>query len=139
MTVPTPLYQQQAWWRSALEDTEAAFDALPDVWQPQVGFYRISTNMKRTWHPVAIWMLQPTDDNGDLVGDETLIAKVRNKIVTDQFEIDDLWLKAMKNPVSYEAYAHALEHGTWADDKPAKVRPEPEPKIIAAEAPALFT
>lgn len=138
MTKPTPLIELQSWWGSALAgDPQQAFATLDDQWQPQVGFYRIK-KAAGSWHPVAIWMDQPVDEDGELSGPETLRAKVNQFLIKDENDIENLWFKCCLMPVSYEAYCHALQYGAWADDPQEKVAPEPVPKIIAAEAPALF-
>lgn len=138
MTKPTDLVILQQWWREALAgDPRQTFNHLGDQWQPQVGFYRIK-KAAGSWYPVAIWMDQPVDDDGELCADETIIAKVGNRTIKDEMEIENLWFKCCLLPVSYEAYTYALQYGAWADDPKETVKPEPVPKIIAAEAPALF-
>jgi hypothetical protein len=137
MRRPTDIAVLQRFWAAALVDQKAAFDALEDQFEPQVGFYRIGKPTKG-WKPFAIWMQQPVDDEGFLTADETLIAKVRNWIVRDENDIHELWFQAVQYPVTYEAYCHAMKYGTWADDKPPKEIAEPTPYFIASELPPLF-
>lgn len=114
-----------AYWRAALKgDPAKIFKRLDDWEEPQPGFYRIrrvnwrEKGFRSPFYPVAIWKSEM--GNG-------MLAKVGiNQTITDEMRILDLWLKGSKNPVTEDAYRHAVAYGTWADDPPPK---EPKPEV----------
>lgn len=89
------------WWQNALRgDIGDVHDGYP-----QQGYYRTKRG-----DPVAIWQ----DDAGNWLAYE------------DRREVDaqDVWTWCCQNPVTYEAYNHRLENGSWPDEPP-KVPPPP--------------
>jgi hypothetical protein len=135
MTKPSDLQPFFEFWRLSLKGERPP---LHSDQEPQPGFYRVRNKRAKTWYPVAFWLEQPVDDNGELSDDERIVAKVGRRVLRDEVEIEFLWYKACQNPVSYEAYTHALQYNAWADD-PVVEEAKPEiPKIIAAEAAPLY-
>jgi hypothetical protein len=94
---------------------------------PQCGYWKCRWSVAgvRIWKPVAIWL----DKSGAMIGS---IGDSR------QLDLDRLWQRCGANPVSYETYKYAYEHGhfpgeidtiaprldNYANDPGAKLRDE---------------
>lgn len=135
---PSDPVQLYAVWQAWLADPSQPH---PGTEWPECGFYRARRFREGYgwhWSPVAIWMESPTDpETGELVADEYLLAKVREALITDKWDICDLWMK-VKEPVTEEAYRHAVAYDTWSDDKREKTAPAPKALIDTTTQPPLF-
>jgi len=129
-----------AFWRLALIDLDAAIATLGDLTRmDEADFYQIirwgyyrRRNIHRKWRPIAIWYEPPPADRDPLEG---WVCKVGRHFYTEIYDIGRTFWACHKNPVSYEAYQYAMEHGVWADDKP---KAAPLERIDVTEAPPLF-
>lgn len=95
------------WWRTALEHPEwIGTERLPiHEGDPQLGFYRVR-GRDGQWQPVAFFRdtetgLRRAERNGAPVGEN---------------KMNDLWIWACRQPVTWDAYERAAGGGGWADE-----------------------
>ena len=136
---PAELYAFWRHWLQTPDDVEMKAETREE---PHCGFFRARRFLQGYgwhWRPVAIWVESPADpETGELCDDEYFVAKIANAVIKDQNDVADIWLK-VKQPVSEEAYRHAMAHGNWSDDKPSRQDPKHKPEpVIVTEQPALF-
>lgn len=137
MRTPTDLTPLWAYWTSAM-----AGEPVTPPEEPQCGYYRVQRQphvralnggkrapfidqlirLAPAWTPCAFWMHQELDETGGLADDERFLVLLRGRFIAGR-DIDALWLRCRTQPISYEAYQHALEHREWSDDVPRPPRP----------------
>lgn len=87
--------------------------------QPRCGYFRFRRHRNSEWIGAAIWIDQPTDDDGALTGDEVMRcvtgARAQAKALRPD-EIDQLWTWVAKNPVPYDEYRAYYVSGAWPTD-----------------------
>lgn len=115
MRQPSRRADHYDWYRRALAgETVPIHDG-----QPQCGYFRYRLHRTGPWVGVAIWIDQPTDDDGSLTGDEMMCclssSRSHAKTLTAD-EIDRLWTYVAKHPVPYEDYRAYYETGAWPND-----------------------
>lgn len=110
MRNPTGNRTLYRWWREALL-SKAKGCRLPDVveTEPQPGFYQTRLKRGGVLNPVAIWMNQPTDDGGQLIDDETIVAKLGDAFV----DVGKVWPWCATRPITKKEYDHFRQHGRW--------------------------
>ena len=104
---------------------------------PQCGWYRSRLIKGGPPVPVAIWMHQPVDDDGELTDQEALKCTVLGK-ERDPFE---LWTWVCGDPISKNEYHFILDSIHWAK-KNEPHTPEANPHLTvnwATLAPHTFT
>ncbi|NJM13184.1 MAG: hypothetical protein HC889_16125 [Synechococcaceae cyanobacterium SM1_2_3] len=100
MRRPTPNDDALAWWRAALAGQKPAITS-----EPHPGYYRRRLVKDGPWVPVAIWLDQQLDADGELTQPERLLCAVNGKRADPAEE----WLWVCNNPVSYYDYAAMVE------------------------------
>lgn len=84
---------------------------------PQQGFYRLRKYKNGPWLPVAIWIEQPKDEDGNPDGDERVITKLESTIV----DPDTVWLSCARHTVTYEDYTARIKTGEWPNEAPSPI------------------
>lgn len=108
MTKPTPHAALYAWHTNALLGVLG--DDHPTTEEPQCGFYKRRLVKGGVFAPARIWMYQPIDENGDLVGDEVMQCEVDGKFA----EPDDQWIWLCQHPITEAEFKHLTALREWA-------------------------
>lgn len=110
MSKPTPLATLYAWHTNALKgDLADDFHHIGE--EPQCGWFKRSLVKGGPLVPARIWMYQPTDESGDLIGDETLQCEVDGKFADPEQQ----WSWLCGNPISEAAFKHLTALRQWSD------------------------
>lgn len=96
-----------AWHRNAMLGVLG--DDVPQVDEPQVGWFKRKMVRHGPWVPVRIWLYQPIED-GCLVGDAKLQAEVNGKMASAEQE----WTHVMSHPISEAIYNYMTKDIDWA-------------------------
>jgi hypothetical protein len=100
MRKPTPLAEQLAWWRNAVETGDRT--VIGD--QPQCGWFKAREKARsKTWLPARIWLEQPMDwETGELTAPERFVLQIAEEVWTRELEVAERWL--FLRPVSQEEW-----------------------------------
>jgi hypothetical protein len=116
MRKPTPLAEQLAWWRNAVETNDRTVSGD----QPRCGWFKARLRPRsQIWLPARVWLLQEIEwETGELTGPETFNMQIADRIWTRQQEVAERWLYL--RPVSLKEWEwltarlalHSHLHGT---------------------------
>lgn len=132
----------------------------PEVDMIFPGFYRYKfsgqshkhKHLKGQFLPVAIWIEQQIDANGELLNDEELLLKAgtwktsyasAEDNMLGEFQLLMTWEKCRLHPVTQEMYDFAMQSYAresryiWFDTPETKIETPPE-RVELADAPSLF-
>lgn len=130
MRAPTDLVAAFAWWRSALAGKKPAITS-----QPMCGFYQRKFARGGVFVPVAIFITQELDANGELSCDEQMVCLVNGKPSDPEAE----WSYCAGNPITEQEYRFLIERHKWAaEHAPADPFAAPSRKIDFNALPADF-
>lgn len=105
MRRPTPFTLLYRWHAAAISgETPEITDA------PQCGWFKRRLVKNGPWIPARIWLDQPTDELGELTGDETLRCEVNGREADPQ----EQWTWLAANPVSKAEYRFISATINWA-------------------------
>lgn len=90
MRKPTPKSQLYKWYEAALAGKKP-----PITHEPQPGYYARRLVKGGPYVPVAIYMVSPVDDDGNLTGPEYLTCVVDGKLANPE----DQWTYVADNPI----------------------------------------
>ena len=87
---PTPLAQQLAWWRNAVDTGDGSISGD----EPRCGWFKVR---ERAWSknflPARIWLHQPIDwQTGELLGPERHVLQIAERVWTDEMMVAEKWL-----------------------------------------------
>ncbi len=118
MRQPTPRAELFAWWEAAIAGK------TPTIYmdEPRCGYFRRRLVRGGPWVPVAIWMEQPLDEDGELIGPEIMRAAVNGKAADPV----DIWSYVAGEPITLEEYRHLVRTAKWAQEH-APGAPEARP------------
>lgn len=99
MRKPTPLNEQLAWWRNAVETGDRT---VVGDHQPQCGWFKQRLEPRsKTWLPARIWLKQEIDwETGELTEPETFLLQIADRIWADQQRVTEKWLYLRPIPVA---------------------------------------
>jgi hypothetical protein len=111
MTRPTPEAELYRWHRNALlgvlADEPATFNE-----DPECGWFKRRLVKGGPWVPAKIWMVQPVDEAGDLVADETLQAEVNGTWA----DPETVWSWICGNPITEQEFNYLTATLQWSAD-----------------------
>jgi hypothetical protein len=73
--------------------------------EPQVGFWATRMVKGGPLIPVAIWAVQVTGDDGELLEEERLVAKIGPYDMIDPIKV---WVGSARRPISFEEYQRMI-------------------------------
>jgi hypothetical protein len=131
MSQPTPRAALYAWHTNAmlgiLADEPQAFNE-----DPECGWFKRSMVKGGPFVPARIWMEQPVDEAGDLIGDEVLRCEVHGKPRDPHEE----WSWLCGNPISKQDFDYLTATMAWAkDNAPDEPMANPYQKIDWQKVP----
>ena len=116
MTKPTALDVQYHWHRNAMLGHFAEDTPVEDG--PQCGWFKRRLVRHGPFVPCKIWIFSPTDENGDLVGDEVLQAECNGRRADPEAQWE--WLR--QNPITEAEFNYLVAMIDWtrenAPDEP---------------------
>ena len=129
---PTPILELYAYWHQGLKSTDGL---KPHPGDPQAGYYRRKLVKGGPWVPVAIWVVQETDEDGLLVDDERTVCLVDGKPA----DAEETWSYCCMNPIEEDAYKHRIKYGEWATEwHPTAPEANPRRAIDLNKADPVF-
>lgn len=109
--LPTPRAALYAWHTNALlgvlADEPQAFNETPEC-----GWFKRRMVKGGPFVPARIWMYQPTDESGELVGDEVMNCEVNGKWA----DADQQWSWLCGNPITEQEFLYLTASLKWAED-----------------------
>lgn len=108
MRQPTPIADQFAWWRDALD----GFSKIIGVMNlPQCGFYRRKFVHGGPFVPARIWLEQEIDpDTGELVADEVMLCEVDGA----RRDPGEQWPRLWTEPITEVEFRYMEATRNWA-------------------------
>lgn len=104
MRRPTPKAAQAAHWRARLRGERVPLHED----EPQCGLYAIRFSSGELV-PVRISLISPVNKNGELVGDEIMVAVISETMeIRKTHGLNRVWLDCAKRPISKEEYDRLL-------------------------------
>ncbi len=97
------------WWRKAL-----AGEKPPITTTPEAGYFVHRASRSEPFVPCRIYWQGEHDENGDLVGDETLHAEIGGV----ECDAEEMWLWWSKRPVTKEEYDSLVIEFITGDKRP---------------------
>lgn len=110
MSKPTPQEELYRWHAQALEDAShhLEIEASPD--DPQCGWFECRLVKGGPFVPARIWLYSPTDENGDLVGDEVLQCEIAGQYR----DPTEAWSWLCGRPISEARFNFMTADAEWA-------------------------
>lgn len=133
MRRPTPLDEQLAWWRDAVNGYGKIVATALD---PQPGFYKRKLVSGGIYVPARIWIEQDVDpETGELMSDEILLCEVDG---TRSDPIDQ-WPRLWNNAISEAEFRYMEAARNWAAwHAPTDPAANPRQRLNALETPIRF-
>jgi hypothetical protein len=108
MRQPTPIADQLAWWRDALDGFARVVGTIND---PQCGFFKRKLVHGGPFVPARIWLEQEIDpDTGELVGDEVMLCEVDGR----RCDPVDQWARLWTTPITEAEFLYMEATRQWA-------------------------
>lgn len=126
MRQPTPLAEQYAWWRHALD---GCGKIVASALEPQCGWYKRKMVSGGIHVPAKIWIDQRIDpETGELIADEVLRCEVDGREEPPLFA----WPWLFANPITESEFHYMRAMAEWArehapDDPAARPRERLDP------------
>lgn len=105
MRRPTPLAEVFAWHRDAIAGRNPPIHDAP-----QAGWFKRRLSKGGVYVAARIWLDQPTDESGELIGQEEMRCEVNGERRDPQQE----WLWLANYPISEAEYRYMIADAKWA-------------------------
>lgn len=135
MRTPTRIESLYAWHRAALAFKATGLNPPPITHEAQCGWFTRRLVAGGPIVPGRIWLEQPTDEAGELVGPEVLRCEVAGK----ERDVDDEWTYLADSPITQADYDFRVADSAWCRAH-AMDSPEANPtlRVSSRTIPPLF-
>lgn len=112
MRKPTPREDLYRWHTEALEAKQLGFKVEINPDDPKCGWFKRKLVKGSVFVPAKIWMHQPVDEDGELVGEEELQCEVDGQRRDPAAE----WSYLSAHPVPESEFKFLTDNREWADN-----------------------
>jgi hypothetical protein len=133
MRKPTPYAVSHAWYIQVMEGKNP-----PITHEPQCGWFKRKLIKGGPWVPVAIYLISPTDEDGNLDGPEEMRCYVNGKAA----DPEDQWTYVADKPITLQEFDYLVDLAGWAkknDDREPLANPTKKINHLETPIPVFKT